>query len=1457
MAIDSITRFSLRRRGEAPGDEKLGSWGIEKNSTCSPQTYTANMQPLASLLIFLSCCVHATLAVSPEVRAILMEFYQSTNGPFWYNTQNNAQPWGVNGTDPCTWGGITCNGASEITQIAVINNNLNGPIPNSFFNLTNLTRIDLSVNYFSDGLKLDFGRMTQLTFLNFAQYSTFTQVTLVSLPSSLTELSLAGLPVTISDEIILSIPRINFLDLSRNPLAANLNFYQLSQCIFLNQLLLSSIGLTGTVPAWMFQRTTYLKLDGNELTLDVPRGCIVQQLDFSGNQAQGPLPNISLCHALFYADLSDNQYTGLISLPSPCPLQMLDLSGNLFTNISDISQCTSLVTMRLSGNQISGPIPNVTLMSSLQNLYLDSNQFTGELRDEFQKSPLLNIDLSTNLLTGTLPPSLFQSSKIQSIILKGNTFYGSVPSFQTPSLQTFDVSYNNLSGGFTRFPPSLVSLYLHYNQFEGLFPDVSNITTLLFCTINNNAFSGPLFNISYVTYFDASHNQFTGSIPLSYHNNPHLYALILDYNLLDGPLPYLNLSFVYFITLSNNRFSGTLPSPLCSSYQFLLTLDLSHNNFTGDLRTFQFPRNFYFLKHLDLSYNHFSGSLFDSQAWIFNANRYWYMQYFDLSHNQFSTPIFGSVVTAYTLDSSLPIFLTYIDLSYNQFYGTPNLQQNQLSYTGLLTVILSNNKLSGNAINTFTYFPSIQDLDLSNNLITGAIPSSLGSLIALTHLNLSSTLLNGKISSIAISRLSSLEVLDLHNNTLAADDLSWIGGMSRLQYADLSYNRFTGSLPPASGLIQLKTFDLSNNQVRGTVDGYCNIKTLNQFIVNNNLLNGTVCSFIGDITTLNLSQNLFSGDISFLSSMTSLQSVDISSNQFSRQLPSLTRLGKLANANFSRNLLVGTIPSLSDLSTLVSIDLSHNQFNDTLPQFTESNGQLSLFDVSYNDITWGSEFYLPNNNVTCSMVGNHFECPISLDARDRCNASCVATSELAANISIKVSGDLSTFNSTRFIQVIASLLAASENRFHINRLRSGSVIVDLTISPPPNQSGEGSAVTLVDQMQDVSFKSSLTTRNYTLLDVSPSIPDPIVSVTDVKGATSNSNTNTYIIVGVVVGAFVIITVVALLAVTHYMRKRNATGPHQVVMIDMSTMNLTDVKQSLIQYEELENMEMIGSGAFGIVFGAQWRGIKVAVKQVKAEYVDEYQVKEFLHEVAVMQNLRPHPHVVLFMGITLPPSPLSIITEYCGGGSLLTYLRQNPELPLDQKMKFIMQIAQGMLHLHMEKIIHRDLAVRNILLTSHLDAKVADFGMSRQQDNVDNAQTTATTIGPIRWMAPEAITERKYSTKTDVFSFGVLVWEIVTNKEPFEGIDNVLVAVAVIKEDARLQIPDDTDILLKKLMDGCWKTAPIERPNFRSLFGMQAPEGADEVFAEEDLSGSGSEIGNPDIHYDAIPTRLFS
>lgn len=155
----------------------------------------------------------------------------------------------------------------------------------------------------------------------------------------------------------------------------------------------------------------------------------------------------------------------------------------------------------------------------------------------------------------------------------------------------------------------------------------------------------------------------------------------------------------------------------------------------------------------------------------------------------------------------------------------------------------------------------------------------------------------------------------------------------------------------------------------------------------------------------------------------------------------------------------------------------------------------------------------------------------------------------------------------------------------------------------------------------------------------------------------------------------------------------------------------------------------------------------------------------------MVSLRPHPNLVMLLGITLPPGPFCIVTEYCTNGSLFTYLEKEPNVNRERIFIFIRGIAAGMLHLHSEcNVVHRDLATRNVLLSSTLEPKICDFGMSRILEPTQEEQCTESQVGPLRHLSPESINQRSYSQKSDVWSFGICLIEIITAHTVYPNIN---------------------------------------------------------------------------------------
>lgn len=256
----------------------------------------------------------------------------------------------------------------------------------------------------------------------------------------------------------------------------------------------------------------------------------------------------------------------------------------------------------------------------------------------------------------------------------------------------------------------------------------------------------------------------------------------------------------------------------------------------------------------------------------------------------------------------------------------------------------------------------------------------------------------------------------------------------------------------------------------------------------------------------------------------------------------------------------------------------------------------------------------------------------------------------------------------------------------------------------------------------------------------------------------------------------------------------------------------------IGYEELILGEEIGRGVFGKVFKGEWRSQQVAVKQLIGKEFTDKQLQDFRTEAQLYCALRPHAHVVQFYGVcTHADKPLCIVTEFCDLGNLLNLLKKDHSLcNVKQLSSFARDCARGMLHLHEEHIVHRDLAARNLLVTKHLEVKVSDFGMSRFNATNEEDNSTESTVGPLKWMSPEAILKQTYSTSSDVWSFGVVLYEIFTQSPPYQGMTAVEAGFAVSKEGKRLKLPDSVPQPIHHLMVWCLNSDPALRPPFKTI-----------------------------------------
>ncbi|XP_016316101.1 ephrin type-B receptor 3-like isoform X7 [Sinocyclocheilus anshuiensis] len=330
-----------------------------------------------------------------------------------------------------------------------------------------------------------------------------------------------------------------------------------------------------------------------------------------------------------------------------------------------------------------------------------------------------------------------------------------------------------------------------------------------------------------------------------------------------------------------------------------------------------------------------------------------------------------------------------------------------------------------------------------------------------------------------------------------------------------------------------------------------------------------------------------------------------------------------------------------------------------------------------------------------------------------------------------------------------------------------------------------------------------------------------------------------LIVGSLTAGLVFIIVVVVIAIVCLRKQRNGSEseyteklqqyitPGMKVYIDPFTYE--DPNEAIREFAKeidvscVKIEEVIGAGEFGEVCRGRLklpgrREIIVAIKTLKAGYT-ERQRRDFLSEASIMGQF-DHPNIIRLEGVVTKSRPVMIVTEFMENGALDSFLRLNDgQFTVIQLVGMLRGIAAGMKYLSDMNYVHRDLAARNILVNSNLVCKVSDFGLSRFLEDDPTDPTYTSSLGgkiPIRWTAPEAIAYRKFTSASDVWSYGIVMWEVMSYGErPYWDMSNQDVINAV-EQDYRLPPPMDCPTALHQLMLDCWVKERNLRPKFSQI-----------------------------------------
>ncbi|KAJ9542605.1 hypothetical protein OSB04_029111 [Centaurea solstitialis] len=271
---------------------------------------------------------------------------------------------------------------------------------------------------------------------------------------------------------------------------------------------------------------------------------------------------------------------------------------------------------------------------------------------------------------------------------------------------------------------------------------------------------------------------------------------------------------------------------------------------------------------------------------------------------------------------------------------------------------------------------------------------------------------------------------------------------------------------------------------------------------------------------------------------------------------------------------------------------------------------------------------------------------------------------------------------------------------------------------------------------------------------------------------------------------------------------------------MSEVSLDDVADCEIAWEDITLGERIGLGSYGEVYRGDWHGTDVAVKKFLDQVITTESLEEFKsqdHEKSSTSKC-----CSLHGAVTRAPH-LSIVTEFLPRGSLYKLLhRPNNQLDARRRLRMALDTARGMNYLHncTPVIVHRDLKSPNLLVDKNWIVKVCDFGLSRMKNST--FLSSRSTAGTAEWMAPEVLRNEPSDEKCDVYSYGVVLWELCTMQQPWGGLNAMQVVGAVGFQHRRLEIPDDMDPVIADIIRRCWDTDPKLRPTFAEIMATLKP-----------------------------------
>ncbi|PSS18996.1 Leucine-rich repeat receptor-like protein kinase precursor [Actinidia chinensis var. chinensis] len=775
-------------------------------------------------------------------------------------------------------------------------------------------------------------------------------------------------------------------------------------------------------------------------------------------------------------------------------------------------------------------------------------------------------------------------------------------------------------------------------------------------------------------------------------------------------------------------------------------------------------------------------------------------------------------------------------------------------------IILAGTDLKGSLSSDIISLSELQYLDLSNNKgLTGTLPSSIGNLNKLSILMLVGCSFFGPIPD-SIGSLEELFFLSLNSNSFSGPIPPSIGNLSSLSWLDLTDNKLNGTIPISSGtttgldmLVNARHFHLGKNQLFGSIPSQLFSSNMNLIhaVLDNNQLTGNIPSTLGHVQTLEivrLDWNSLDGSVpSNLNNLTIVSELYLSNNNLSGSVPNLTGMNLLNYVMMENTQLQGQIPpNLFSLPQLQTVVLSNNRLNGTLDVGTDYSNQLTLIDLQDNSITnltqrTGSNIDLIlAGNPICERAGaTESYCTVqkpnssNLIPSNNC-ASMECSSNKVTSPNCKCShpytGTLHfisfSFSNVKNLSYNKALVGSLMSAFLSTQLPVDSIFLSNPVIDVDSYVQFRTQIFPTGQDRfnrtGISGVGSLLNRNPLQLRSSFG-PFFFIDESYCCFAGTGKSTNTGIIIGAAVGSSVLVLLLIGMGFYAFYQKRRAKraaerNPFASWVPNKNSDSIPQLKGARwFSFEELKKCtgsfseaSIIGSGGYGKVYrGTLVSGQLVAIK--RAQQGSLQGALEFKTEIELLSRIH-HKNVVNLVGFCYEHGEQMLVYEYVPNGTLGENLSGKSRIQMDwmRRLSLALDSAQGLAYLHEladPPIIHRDIKSNNILLDDHLNAKVADFGLSKLMGDVKKGYVTTQVKGTLGYMDPEYYMTQQLTEKSDVYSFGVVLLELVTARAPIHRGKHI---VREVKE-AMEQSNDAYD--LDEILDPRLETTPVGLDKF--------------------------------------------